>query len=535
MESIRNLPYRSRAIDEPFFRRCTSLVKLPAFVFLLAQTPAGLAQQQHSLPLVNSADSAQEGLVRIINRSDEAGTVQIHAIDDDGDRFGPIDLSLGRLATVQFNSMELEDGNTGKGLSGGIGDGTGDWRLELTTDLDIESLAYIRTSGGFVTTVHDVVQGQLIEGGAADDDYLLYHVQFFNPGRNSSQVSRLRLINPMGVENVVTISARDDTGDEPSGGDVKITLAAHEARTITAAQLESGGTGIEGSFGAGSGKWQLFLSPEVPDHGGVRPIQVVNMLYATETGLLSNLSSSGPGNDPNRGGDGVDYITGGGGDDVLNPGDNSDSYDVVFGSEGNDRIVFSDSGPTAYQVLNYRELGTGINATINGATNSARVTKGSSGTDTIVDIANPMNASGEPPYGGFGIAGSRHNDTFTLTVADGQWMEVRGEAGNDRIDIRSGTVDVNYRTSTQGINVDLGSGRVSNDGFGGVDTIIGDVRGLVGGDGNDTLLGSDSGDRLDGRDGDDVLNPKDNEDDDDIVRAGPRGLDRDRDLISGIF
>ena len=525
MESIRNLPYRSRAIDEPFFRRCTSLVKLPAFVFLLAQTPAGLAQQQHSLPLVNSADSAQEGLVRIINRSDEAGTVQIHAIDDDGDRFGPIDLSLGRLATVQFNSMELEDGNTGKGLSGGIGDGTGDWRLELTTDLDIESLAYIRTSGGFVTTVHDVVQGQLIEGGAADDDYLLYHVQFFNPGRNSSQVSRLRLINPMGVENVVTISARDDTGDEPSGGDVKITLAAHEARTITAAQLESGGTGIKGSFGAGSGKWQLFLSPEAPDHGGVRPIQVVNMLYATDTGLLSNLSSSGPGNDPNRGGDGVDYITGGGGDDVLNPGDNSDSYDVVFGSEGNDRIVFSDSGPTAYQVLNYRELGTGINATINGATNSARVTKGSSGTDTIVDIANPMNASGEPPYGGFGIAGSRHNDTFTLTVADGQWMEVRGEAGNDRIDIRSGTVGVNYRTSTQGINVDLGSGRVSNDGFGGVDTIIGDVRGLVGGDGNDTLLGSDSGDRLDGRDGDDVLNPKDNEDDDDIVYASA-GNDR---------
>ena len=477
------------------------------------------AQQQHSLPLVNSAESAQQGFVRIINRSDRAGTVTIHAIDDSGKRFGPIDLPLGSLATTHFNSTDLEKGNPAKGLSGGVGNGDGDWRLELNSDLEIEALAYIRTHDGFVTTVHDVAQVELVEGDGANADSLLYRVQFFNPGRNRSQVSRLRLINPMGVENVVTISARDDRGDEAPGGDVTVTLAPHEARTITAAQLESGGTGIEGSLEAGRGKWQLFLSPELPDYGGPRPIQVVNLLLATATGLLSNLSSSGPGNDPNRGGDGVDYITGGAGDDVLNPGDNADSYDVVFGSEGNDRIVFSDSGPTAYQALNYRDLGTGINATINGATNTARVTKGSSGTDTIVDVANPMNASGEPPYGGFGIAGSRHNDTFMLTVADGQWMEVRGEAGNDRIDIRSGTVAINYRTSTRGINVDLASGRVSDDGFGGVDTIIGDVREVQGGDGNDTLLGSDSGDRLDGGDGDDVLNPKDNEDDDDNVYA----------------
>lgn len=483
------------------------------------------AQQQHSLPLVNSAGSALEGFVRIINSSDRAGTVSIHAIDDSGERFGPIELPLEELATTHFNSTDLEEGNPAKGLSGGVGNGDGDWRLELISDLDIEALAYIRTHDGFVTAVHDVAQVELIEGGIGGADSLLYRVQFFNPGRNRGQVSRLRLINPMGAENVVTISARDDRGNEAPGGDVTVTLAPHEARTITAAQLESGGAGIKGSLGAGSGKWQLFLTPKVQSDGGSRPIQVVNLLNATATGLLANLSSSGPGNDPNRGGDGVDYITGGAGDDVLNPGDNSDSYDVVFGSAGNDRIVFSDSGETAYQSINYREFGTGINATINGTTNWARVTKGSLGTDTIVDIANPMNASGEPPYGGLGIAGSQHDDSFTLTVGRGQWMEVRGEAGNDRIDIRSGSVAVNYRSSTEGIHADLSTGRVSDDGFGGVDTIIGDVRELQGGPGNDTLLGSDSGDRLDGGDGDDVLNPKDNDDDSDNV-FGSTGNDR---------
>ena len=508
-------------------RRAAALGALLAAALTLAPASGVLAQQQHSLPLVNSADSAQQGFVRIINRSDRAGTVRIYAIDDSGERFGPVSLSLGAEATAHFNSNDLEDGHERKLPGAGVGDGEGDWRLELTTELDIEPLAYVRTTDGFVTSAHDVVQAELVPGSSptAVDDYILHHVRIFNPVSDTAPESRLRLINTWGNENVVTITGLDDAGNSPPGGDITVTLPAYAARTITSAQLEEGDDGFEGSFGDGFNKWQLFVSAEASAHGETRPIQVVSLLYSSGTGNLTNLSSIGPGNDPNRGGDGVDYISGGSGDDVLNPGTNDDSYDVVFGSAGNDRIVYSDSGPTAYQALNYRDLGTGISATINGVTNTASVTKGSLGTDTIVDIANPLNASREPPYGAFGIAGSRSNDTFTLTAAGGQWMEVRGEAGNDRIDIRSGYVAVNYRTSTRGINVDLASGRVSNDGFGGVDTIIGDVRELTGGDGNDTLLGSDSGDRLDGRDGDDVINPKDSEVGDDGV-YGSAGNDR---------
>ena len=509
-----------------FIRWSTGLGKLAMFVALLAHGQVGLAQVQHGLPFVNGAGSAQTGFVWIINRSSSAGTVEISAIDDSGKRFGPVDLSLNAMAAVRLNSSELEGGKAGKGLPVGIGDGEGDWRLELTTELEIEALAFIRTADGFVTAGHDIVQPEFVPASSpGGDDSILYDVSFFNPGSNTEQQSLLRLINTSNTEMVVTIEGLDDKGQAPPGGDVSVTLAAYEAHTVTAQELEEGDTGIEGSFGDGDGKWRLSVSAVASTHGETRPIQVVNLLYGSITGNLANISSEGPRNDPNRGGDGVDYITGGEGDDVLNPGSNDDSYDVVFGSAGNDRIVYSDSGPTAYQALNYRDLSTGIDATINGATNSARVTKGSLGTDTVVDIATPMNASMEPPYGGFGIAGSGHNDTFTLTVADRQWMEVRGEAGNDRIDIRSGIVQVNYRTSTQGINVDLASGSVSNDGFGGVDTIIGDVRELVGGDGNDSLLGSAGGDSLDGRDGDDVINPKDSELGDDSV-YGSAGNDR---------
>ena len=348
-----------------------------AFAFLLMQAPGAFAQQQHSLPLVKPAGSTQEGFLRIVNRSDRAGTVTIHAIDDDGDRFGPVTLSLSAMATAHLNSTDLEDGNADKGLPTGVDDGDGDWRLELTTDLDIEPLAYIRTPDGFVTSVHDVVEAEFVPASTPDGDgSILYHVRFFNPGRNDMQQSQLRLINTSGTENVVTITGLDDAGQPPSGGDVVITMPAYTARTITARELEQGDDDFEGSFGAGTGKWQLFVTAKGTIHDLNRPIQVVSLLNSTGTGNLTNLSSSGPGNDPNRGGDGIDYITGGDGDDVLNPGDNDDAHDVVFGSAGSDRIVYSDSGPSAYQGLNYSALTTGISATINGVSNVATVNKG---------------------------------------------------------------------------------------------------------------------------------------------------------------
>ena len=158
-----------------------------AVAVLLMQGPAVLAQQQHSIPLFNPAGSVQQGFLRIINRSERAGTVRIHAVDDSGERFGPVDLSLGAMATAHLNSMDLEAGNPGRGLSAGIGDGEGDWRLELSTDLDIEPLAYARSSEGFVTTsVHDVVQPEYVPNHALPDSGtpILYHVRFFNPGKN---------------------------------------------------------------------------------------------------------------------------------------------------------------------------------------------------------------------------------------------------------------------------------------------------------------------------------------------------------------
>ena len=230
----------------------------------------------HTLPLVTEASNTQRvGFVRIINHSDRSGAVSITAIDDSGRSFGPVSLSLDAKEAVHFNSRDLESGNASKGLSGGVGDGTGNWRLEMTTALELESLAYIRTSDGFVTNMHEVA-AETEEGSNR------YYVPFFNPGRNQNQVSRLRLINPGAGSASIEITGVDDQGQAPPLGTVRLTLGAGMARMVTASQLESGGSGLSGSLGAGAGKRRLTVSAD-------RPIQVMSLLELP-TGHLTNLS-----------------------------------------------------------------------------------------------------------------------------------------------------------------------------------------------------------------------------------------------------
>ena len=236
---------------------------------------AAPAQTTHTLPLVRPADFAgQESLVSIVNRSDTSGTVQVNAIDDTGERFGPVTLTLGARQGVNITSGDLERGNAAKGLPVGVGDGSGNWRLELATALTIQPLAYIRTPDKFMTSMHDVAP--VSEGGD-------HRVPFFNPGSNTSKVSHLRIINPGTTAAEVTVTGRDYGGDEASGT-VRLTLAAGAARTLTAQALEAGGEEFDGSLGDGTGKWRLNVR-------STADIQVMSLL-STRTGHLANLSTA---------------------------------------------------------------------------------------------------------------------------------------------------------------------------------------------------------------------------------------------------
>ena len=80
--------------------------------------------------------------MRLINRSGGAGEVRIEGYDDAGASHGPVTLRMGAGEAVHLSAEELERGSGAKGLTGRLGSGEGEWRLELASALDLEVLGY---------------------------------------------------------------------------------------------------------------------------------------------------------------------------------------------------------------------------------------------------------------------------------------------------------------------------------------------------------------------------------------------------------
>ena len=182
-----------------------------------------------------ASDPARQGFVRVVNHSDAAGEATVTATDDAGVEYAPLVLALGPRQARHFNSEDLELGNADKGLTGATGPGTGGWRLELTSELDLEVLSYVRTPGGALSSVHDVVP---------EDESGAHRVVFFNPASNRVRVSGLRLINLGAEAAAVRISGLDDAGEV---GERAVEV---HSRGPGLAELERASAGVRGGRGA---------------------------------------------------------------------------------------------------------------------------------------------------------------------------------------------------------------------------------------------------------------------------------------------
>ena len=264
---VRGFPWLAMSLLESPTGHLTNLSTVPNNAEPLAD-----GGWRHRVPLFLAAGGTRAGFLRVVNRSNVSGEVAIEAVDDEGNRAGPVFLELGSRQTVHFNSDDLEAGNNAKGLAGGIGTGEGDWRLALTSELDLQVLSYIRTADGFLTSMHDLAP-------RAEDSS--HRVVFFNPGSNTRQVSKLRLINNGDVAARATIAGVDDGGS--NSGAVSVAVPAASARTFTAAELEAGSERLSGRLGDGGGKWRLRVTADAP--------LAVMSLLETPTGHLANVST----------------------------------------------------------------------------------------------------------------------------------------------------------------------------------------------------------------------------------------------------
>jgi hemolysin type calcium-binding protein len=164
-----------------------------------------------------------------------------------------------------------------------------------------------------------------------------------------------------------------------------------------------------------------------------------------------------------------------------------------------------------YVDLRHDGLNASITVNINANANVGSVDKGVNGTTTITDVANPILSGYSSSTGGFGVWGTAFDDVFNITTNDNGWMQMYGGQGNDRfnVGVSTGSLRLTYYDAnvTSGIRVNLATGVVANDGWGGTDTITGpgsitEIRGTML---KDRITGSAGDDRFILMGGDDIL------------------------------
>ncbi|WP_111732405.1 beta strand repeat-containing protein [Roseovarius amoyensis] len=194
------------------------------------------------------------------------------------------------------------------------------------------------------------------------------------------------------------------------------------------------------------------------------------------------------GNDALNGFGGADTLVGGSGDDLINPGDNDGTGDSILAGTGNDTIDFSDI-VNGWVGLEHWDLSGPITVNINGGSNFANIATAAEGTDTLINVANPLNSGWTT--GGLSVRGTDGDDFFSIHTVAQQWAELIGQDGNDTFNISgAGSIRLGYHQSDGAVVADLDAGTIQQDGF--TDSVHGAVWELRTGNGDDSLLGSDN-------------------------------------------
>ena len=246
----------------------------------LLESPGGGLSNLSTRPLRREAplfpaagDPQRTGFVRVANHSHAPGIVTIFAVDDAGEAREPVTLRLAARQTRHFNSRDLEAGNPRKGLSEGIGSGSGDWRLRFESALDFQALTYVRhAADGFVAAMHDVAPSGMGQ----------HRVATFAPASNAGSRSLLRIVNVGAAAAEVSVSGTDDLGRSGMGV-VRLTVRPGAATTLSAEQLEQGDTELAGRLGDGEGMWRLLVE-------SAQPLRVMSLMASDQR--LTNVSTA---------------------------------------------------------------------------------------------------------------------------------------------------------------------------------------------------------------------------------------------------
>ncbi len=112
-----------------------------------------LASGDSEVVFFNPASSELTSRLRLVNVGTASARVAITGTDDNGaSPGGVVRVTIPAGATREFTASELETGKA-DGLSGELGDGSGQWRLVVASDGDIHVVSLVESSTGYVGNV----------------------------------------------------------------------------------------------------------------------------------------------------------------------------------------------------------------------------------------------------------------------------------------------------------------------------------------------------------------------------------------------
>ncbi|MFK7862282.1 MAG: beta strand repeat-containing protein [Granulosicoccus sp.] len=261
-------------------------------------------------------------------------------------------------------------------------------------------------------------------------------------------------------DNTLSGNGGDDTLDGGEGDDTVVggagadlIVGSEGADTIT------GGTGIDTVDYSNRAAGQTI---DVSLNGEASSIVSITGAADQSISDIENIVGAG-GDDQITGDDRQNRLEGGDGDDSLGA---SGGADLLDGGAGSDTVDYS---VAAVQRINVAlDEDNQVTAQVSGGDD-----------DVLVRIENIIGTAGNDT-----LAGDSLNNTLEGRAGDDVLV---GNAGDDTLDGGTGGIDsVSYSEAPAGITVDLSAGLATEDGFGGVDTLI-DIEQLTASDHNDQL------------------------------------------------
>ena len=202
----------------------------------------------------------QVSWLRLVNPGEEEAEVRIEGIDDKGrSPDEAVEVTVPAGASRVLSAAELESGE-GEGLNGGLGTGSGKWRLLVSSEQAIEVMSLLASPTGHLTNLSGVPDN----AAPGDDGATTTHTVPLFPAASDPEGRQgfVRIINRSGQAGTAEVEAFDDAG--ALSGPTMLDIGANETLHFNSTDLEDGNPKKEWLSAAigppATGDWRLRLS-----------------------------------------------------------------------------------------------------------------------------------------------------------------------------------------------------------------------------------------------------------------------------------